>query len=113
MSVILQIQTLTVSQGYSGTIQRTITNSGDENVDDIRVEVVDSEVFDLLKTGAYTTTRYTCLNTFCQDSIVFSDASTTLPASATKTARFDITVKADAPVEQHNLICYWQYIAKY
>lgn len=116
MSVILQIGNFTVSQDWSGQLRILITNSGDENVKNVRLKVVDSEVFTSLNILAGGGTWQTCLNDFQSWNTRFYTAEEggsvgfLLPSGTSYWVDFKPTIKVDAPIQENNLVCYWQYI---
>ena len=115
MSVILQIATFIVSQGWNGKHHIAITNSGDENIDDIFIKIIDSSVFDALELHG-PDGQSSCLNTFTADTIYTyttedgAGVATTIPASSTRYIYFIvIDVKDAAPIQDNPLVCYFQY----
>ena len=115
MSVILQIQDFGVAQGWSGRIRRSVTNSGDDNIENVMLKVIDTSVFTKLEAIGEAGPDYNCLNVFSGDQIrMFTTVGGStwdlkIPASGTRYISFDITIKNDAPIQEHQLVCYWQY----
>lgn len=109
MSVILKLENFTATQGWSNAnYALDIKNEGDENVEDVKLKVIDSSVFDNVeyRYDAYGH-KCNCLNVFGSGYIFPNTA--TIPAGGTRTDMFLIVVKAAAPIQIHNLQCDWQY----
>ena len=111
MTVLLQLEPLTISQGYDNyEASLGVINSGDENVTSVKIKVVDSSVFEHCKvwiSSAY----YSCLNVFNYGILRnTTDSNYLFPAGTTKDVQFQIYINDDAPIQQHQIVCYWQYI---
>ena len=108
MSVIITIADKNWTQGYTtGTIYVPFTNSGTESVKNVRLKVVDSVVFQTLQ-QFYGSSWYSCLNTY-GDFLNFTGG--TLPAGQTKSAQLRAVIKAAAPIQTHNIQCFFGYEA--
>jgi len=113
MSVILQLGDVTWSQGFDSWCVGTITNSGTENVKNIKIKVTDSSVFDKLRMwwAANWDSDHTVdvLNVWSYKIIYISNTHPNLAAGATKSVKFAPVVKAGAPAHVHNIPCEFQY----
>lgn len=112
MSVILQLQAFTASQGWSGAGYRTLTNSGTENARNVKLKVTDSLVFTALAIAAVNGAAHSasCLNVFNADYIKnYTEGNKNFPAGTTKNVYMYYTIKAAAPIQVHNLTCDFQY----
>lgn len=127
MAVELQIVNFpALSQGWSGYVTAKLANTGTENVRNVKVKVVDTLVFDVLKicsafwTGAYWNcvncgTGYPefssdCLNIYSGYLCNRDSLDRNFPAGATHSLGFyTLTVKADAPVQVNTLSTFFQF----
>jgi hypothetical protein len=114
MSVIIQLATFTAAQGWYGTFYNNVTNSGNENVENIKLKVVDSAVYNTLTIVDHNGTFRNCLNSFNDEFLRIFDLSgaeysAKLAAGTTKRVRFTMNIKAAAPVQVHNLTCDFTY----
>lgn len=111
MSVILQLSAVTWAQGYTAITTMNMTNSGNENAQNVNLKVTDSAIFTDLRVlcaGGYSI----CLNIFSTGNLRFyvgSVYTAQLPASSTKTFKLSPNVKAAAPIQVHNLSCDFTY----
>lgn len=111
MTVILKIVDVPLmSQGWTGALDVKLENSGDENVKQVKIKVVDSVIFTDIKVydgGGYRT----CLNVFNTNWVENrDDGNYNFPAGTEKKIRLLPTIKDDAPVEVHDVETHFQFV---
>jgi hypothetical protein len=113
MSVELQVIDFPVmSQGWWGTIEANIKNTGTENVENVYLKVVDPGmvVFSSINVYYDLTHNVSCRNAFSSQTIHnFDDNNKKFPAGSTKQIKFSVVIQDDAPVAIHTLSTFFKY----
>lgn len=98
-----------VTQLWEGNLYAKLKNSGDENVKNVTTKIVDSVIYEYMQIRTLVGTR-NCLNVFNTSYIRnMDDANANFPAGTEKTIYFPLKVKADAPINVHDVPTHFIY----
>ena len=104
MSNILQLGYYTVNRGQSMFDTLTLTNSGNERVDNVHMKVIDTVVFRALTVASHPDNAQTsCLNVFAP---LYAKAYATWQTRGLEVVS---SVSAAAHVQEHNITCEFKY----